>query len=192
MNKIIASCFVCVLYVILYSCCSHKSQKNSGALAQVDTSSNESISSHLLPLTSKNHSYSRFEIYCWCFNSVQALKDSTGLIYLPVTVCTTPNRVDQSDLIRPIRLYSTISDSLKIQSLKKLFFNNISESKIITSAADARFVILFRKNDFFCDTLLYSNNAEFIYNGVHLYKYSFNVMDSLKRILGLEKIACRS
>jgi hypothetical protein len=192
MSKVIFSYLTCALYILLSSCESKKLPKSNAKEVWLDTISSADLHENLLQSINNNPSYSRIEIYCWCFNSTKAVRDSNGGIHLPISICTTPIRVDQSDLIKPIRLYISISDSLKIESIKRLFFNNISESKIIKDPTSARFVALFRRNYSFPDTLLYSDDAEFIYNSRYLYKYSFNVMDSLKRILALENITCKN
>ena len=103
----------------------------------------------------------------------------------------TPFRINVEDLVKPNHLYYSATDKSTINDLTNLFFNKADSVKRMNYAIDSRFLILFRKNTG-VDTFNYYSINNFVLNGDDQYSYSFNILDSISKILKVKYIKCPS
>jgi len=131
--------------------------------------------------------YTKADIYCWCMSFIPA-DDATPNYLSP---CETFAAVKPSDLIRDGRRSSSVTDGRLIASLKNIIFNQKKSSEISELRyPDSRFLILFRRGALGSDTVVYSYPNEFYFNGKDVFKYSFNVIDAIRPLLGDKAMVC--
>lgn len=131
--------------------------------------------------TKANSSYVSADLFCRCFQSDSVVTSSD---------CTSPFTIRARDIVSSSCFYKSSSDQHKIAELKRLFFDRRSGSEAINSGIDSRFALLLKRDNMEGDTfVLYSSN-ELIYNEKYLYNYNFDIMDSVRRILGYSQIDC--
>jgi hypothetical protein len=118
-------------------------------------------------------------------------KKKDGSTVMQGQLCETPFSINAEDLIKPNRLYYSVTDKPTINSLENLLFNRADSIKKINYSIDSRFLILFRKNAG-VDTFNYYRVNNFFLNGDYQYKYSFNILDTVSKILKIKYIKCPS
>ena len=139
----------------------------------------------------KNLKYSEIEIYCWCFLDTTALHDKNGAISTQVKDCEVIIPLNPSDFVKAKHLFYFTSSPDTIEAIRKLVFDRKESSKPINNSIDTRFLILFKKDNFKADTIIYYY-GKLCYNEKYLFNYSFNIMDSIRNILNVKKIDCTS
>jgi len=139
----------------------------------------------------KKVNYSSIEIYCWCFYDSAAIQNKDGTLSKTTSDCTTPFPITPLELINQKDFFDSVSSVSKIEAFRNLVFERKKNVEPRNLVVDSRFLILFKKNNFEADTLvLYSSSL--LYNGKYLLNYSFNIFDSIRNILGINKIDCNS
>lgn len=132
-----------------------------------------------------NLTYSKIEIYCACMNTVPI---NNG--YTVISNCSSPGQIPPSRFIKPEVLYYSTIDTGIINSLKNIFFRSSYKSDTLGGGTDARFVVLMKKSDFIADTLVFNNQTVFTLNEKYRLEYSINIIDSIRKIIGKERIDC--
>jgi len=183
---------VFILFINTINITCKQSEGNNKSLSINQRPSADSESVHKIP-GRNNHdtSYYKAEIYCWCFGDIPLYKKKDGSTVMQAQICETPFRINVEDLIEPNRLYYSATDTPTISGLKNLFFNKADLVKKINYPIDSRFLILFRRNTG-VDTFNYYSINNFVLNGDDQYSYSFNILDSVNKILKIKYIKCPS
>lgn len=135
--------------------------------------------------------YNPIEVYCWCFISGKT-EFKNGSVQKPGKFCETLIAIRPSDLIRTGQFIYASSDTDEYTALTNLFFNNKISEEPGRYPPDSRFLILLRNKNATNDTIVYRSDDTFIINSKRILKYSFNVMDSVRRILNKDVIDCAS
>lgn len=125
------------------------------------------------------------EIYCFCFRDKKS-KDSKRDT---AVICHTPFRLTPQHLLNPDYLLYKTNDSLIINSIANTVLSNTKAMKNAPQF-EARFVVLLKKNYSSADTLAYIDNRTLYYNNGMAVEYSFNILDSIKKIIKMEEIDC--
>jgi hypothetical protein len=136
--------------------------------------------------------YDRVEIYCWCYLKDEIVINGDGSKTEPFRICDTIVKVRSTDLIIPKDLLSSLNDTNMINNLKGLIFHGQKTATQPGYETDSRFLLLFRKNTKEADTLIYDNFNRFSFNNKYLFSYSFDVMDSVRKILRMKLIDCKA
>ena len=128
-------------------------------------------------------SRSKVEIYCWGFRS-----DT----FFTVQECGPDGGegIKPNELIYSKILYRTIENRDTIELLKNMIFSNkkdLGEAKFV---CHAQFLILFKHDDLGADTVGYAGLDKLCFNDRFLFNYTFNIMDSIKYIIGEPVIKC--
>ena len=136
--------------------------------------------------------YQAVKIYCWCFSHGHDIVNKDGTISkAPGSYhCETFVRVKPQNLIVQRNLSDSITNPAVMDKLNKLIFEGKTTAIPDDPKPDARFVIVFIRPNSEADRLTYANDTSFSYNEKYTYNYSFNVMDSIKKILGKKQISC--
>jgi hypothetical protein len=129
--------------------------------------------------------YTKVEIYCFCINDYHSKTGNTILVD-----CTSPGKIQPSEIISPKNLFDSTSDRNVIQALKRIFFEQKQKAETIDGNSDSRLIFLFKKNSLFADTLVFYSDEIFNLNGNYQFIYPFNVIDSVESILRKDKISC--
>lgn len=159
------------LTLTIYACDSTNSK-----VAQKDSNKSNELSEK--PETG----YTSMEIYCWGFHSdsLITVKDC-----MPTGGGITPSElVDSKVLIRTVKSIDTI------KALRDMIFVNKKDLGPAKHGCESRFLILFKKNDSVADTIVHGGKEVLCFNDKSLFNYTFNVMDSIKHILGTKEISC--
>ena len=134
--------------------------------------------------------YASIEAYCMCFeyDHTQAPKiGATGL----ARYCETDIAIQPTSLATPGHLFDSTGDPKIVNSLKRiLFLEKDAKIQELEFPPNSRFLILLKKKDSQADTLVYYFRNKFVQNSKYLLSYSFDVLDSIRRVLGKEKIDC--
>ena len=129
--------------------------------------------------------YSKIELYCYCLYTTTLNGHALSHDY-----CTTQSPLTPVDIINSDYLYDSTTDPRIIKAMTTLFFDGREKSQPLRSFTNARFVILFHRG-VGIDTIVYrQNSSEFSFNERYLWTYSFNVLDTLKKILNKDQILC--
>jgi hypothetical protein len=137
----------------------------------------------------KNQKYIDVEIYCFCFLSDKPSKSKKGVNETTTKICTTPFRFTPGHLINPNYLLYKTNDRLVIDSITNIMFQDMKVSKN-TTGIESRFVMLLKRNDLSADTLDCIDNRSVLHNGERMLEYPYSFLDSLKKIIKIEKIDC--
>jgi hypothetical protein len=131
--------------------------------------------------------YTKIEFYCFCMEQVVSSSDVTS-----TSICETPAPIPLKEIITSNHYYDSIYDKKKISDFVRLLFNKKQESVLKTTYPDSRFVILLKRDSDETDTLVIADYANRIvnFNKKSLLFYPFNVMDSIRHLMGREKISC--
>jgi hypothetical protein len=151
-----------------------------------------------LPGSEPNNAvYSSVEMYCLCFYDSTDVVNADGTITTSDGSCETLVRVDPSAMIKEDLLFDSTSNRNVITAIQRVIFNRIRSAEKLKGVnnskfegVDSRFVILFKGKDGGSDVFVVSSSRQYIYNGKYKLDYSFNVMDSIKSILHINKIKC--
>jgi hypothetical protein len=132
--------------------------------------------------------YSRVDIYCWCF-----YKDTAFQFPGKRRGCETMIPLLPEDLVTGNPIASTRNlDTIK--KLSNLIFKSPSTKMPVKGYDDCRFVIRFKKDN--GDIDLVSNYDKMPlainFNGEYEFTYTFDVIDSVRKILGKSVIDCSS
>ena len=146
----------------------------------------------MVELKTKNLKYSKIEIYCWCFLNGKVIYNKDGTLSEDFRDCETFVRMNPSELIKPEYLFDSTSNSGIIEELQKIFFSGKEHSEKMPYGSEPRFLILFKENELKADTLVYLGGKRFVYNEKYLVTYAYNVLDSVRKVLHVDKIDCKS
>jgi hypothetical protein len=184
--------FFFIVIIIAFNISCNQKKEKSTSFSDIKKSSIDSVGlDQLIEKAKFDSSYYKVEIYCWCFGDVPLYKKKDGSTVMQGQLCETPFSINAEDLIKPNRLYYSVTDKPTINSLENLLFNRADSIKKINYSIDSRFLILFRKNAG-VDTFNYYRVNNFFLNGDYQYKYSFNILDTVSKILKIKYIKCPS
>lgn len=131
-----------------------------------------------------NTNTSKIKVYCWCFQN-------HTITETPAHICMTSIRVAPKSLVTDSLLITVVTDENKKAALKDLIFNSTHDTIKVFSGVDSRFMLLFEVNERIADTIVYMSDSIFCYNDKLLFRYSSNVMDSVRFLIGKNNIFCR-
>jgi hypothetical protein len=103
--------------------------------------------------------------------------------------CTTPLRLTPGHLVNPGYLLYKTSNKPIINSIAGIRFQNMKVKKD-DMENESRFVMLFKKNNSSADTLDFIDNKKVLHQDGSLFEYPYNFLDSLKKLIKIEKIDC--
>ena len=132
--------------------------------------------------------YSDIEIYCFCFLSEKPAENKNDRQRRAV-ICNTPFRYTPFNLIEHGNLLYHTNDSLTIHSLANIVFASVAVEKT-APVFEARLLILLKKNNVSADTVAYIDNKNFYHNNGKTFQYSFDVLDSIKKVINMDEIDC--
>lgn len=143
-----------------------------------------------LQIKNYQYSYVSAEVYCWCIAKVNIKEKASGKSFY-MSYCNTFYAVMPEELINDKNKIAASDDKKVIDNLSRIFNKSIFKEVKNGETIDARFVIVFRKAD--GSEVIFSSNDEsrfyFAHDRVNV--YNFNVIDSVKKIMNLDKIECR-
>jgi len=149
-------------------------------------------SDKMVELKTNNLKYSKIEIYCWYFLTGKAIYNKNGTMSEETRYCNTTVRMNPSELIKPEYLFDSTSNSGIIEELQKIFFSGKEHSEKMPYGSEPRFLVLFKENELKADTLVYLGGKRFVHNDKYLFTYPYNVLDSVRKVLHVDKIDCKS
>jgi hypothetical protein len=137
--------------------------------------------------------YTKIEIYCWCFFQDPKEDARDGHSFPANGTCETPLTVTPSRFVNTQNFYDSISNGVQIRSIQHIIFDSKSMyEKAEDSHPESRFLILLKGANSESDTIVYSYPNQFCLNSKYILKYSFNVVDSIRKILKKDSIGCPS
>jgi hypothetical protein len=135
--------------------------------------------------------YNKIEFYC--FAMCEADFNNRAVL---VGVAGEKGEVAPNKLISKEHYYDSIYDKEKIDKFSKLFFSPVRKITAQPSYPNARFVMLLKSNTAKTDTIFWnvtkipSDTAILNLNQKYLIVYPFNIMDSIRNIMGRKVICC--
>jgi len=135
--------------------------------------------------------YKSVRLYCVCFEYRKTDVVKTGISGVPQP-CGTDIAVYPASVVSPAYLFDSASNANIMNSLKRIIFTERDQNAEIERSRpdDSRFLILFQTDEAHADTLVYLFPNKLLLNSNYLFTYSFDVMDSIRRTIGKEKIDC--
>lgn len=132
---------------------------------------------------SGSEDYPSVEIYCWGFESND---------FGNVSGCTSSGgRILPAILVHPSALYASFKNEDSVKNFHHLIYEKKdNEVGGVTEGPDTRFILLFKKDYQLVDTVVFSGDKEIVVNDKYLFKYSFDIMDSIRVLLKTKEINC--
>ena len=139
--------------------------------------------------------YSKAEIYCTCIATIPSIPEDSNVENPNVENIVMINCSDQgyrgpNRLIKAELLYYSTIDTNILNSLREVFFYSNHKSEIKKNFQTSGFVILMKKNEFIADTLTFLDQDEFALNEKYKLRYPINIIDSVRKIIGKDRIEC--
>jgi hypothetical protein len=135
--------------------------------------------------------YNKIEFYCYCMGE-QYINGRAVL----VSVCGEKDEVAPNKLISKEHYYDSIDNKERIDKFSKLFFNHTRKIIEQSTYPNARFAFLLKSKTNKTDTVFWNINrvthdtAVLNLNQKYLIVYPFNIMDSIRHLLGRKAISC--
>lgn len=136
--------------------------------------------------------YDQLKVYCWCFSHGNEIvnKDGTKSRNPGDYQCQTFVRVKPQDIIRPENLSDSITNQSQLARISEMLMKGYSDTIMDNPKPDARFVLVLRDKAGEEQRITYSNDYNLVFNEQYSLNYKFNVMDSLKKLLGKSRFHC--